>query len=80
MTEFLMFLVILALLAFIGWLHYDHRIERERLINRLIAKTPSEVRVLDNEPRRPDRATRPEPALTPDERDFWADFDGPVGI
>lgn len=69
----------LALLGFIGWLLYEQRVERERLINRLIAKTASEVRVLDNEPRHPAQqsVTRD---LTAEERDFWADFEGPVGI
>lgn len=80
MSVFLMFLVIVALLAFIGWEQYDHRQERERLINRIIATKASEVRVLDNEPR--ERTIRPAPVrdVPQEERDFWADFNGPVGL
>lgn len=80
MITFALILVIFALLAFIGWLLYEQRTERERLINRLIAKTPSEVRVLDNEPRHiptPKPRTKPDPD---DEDSFWADGFEPVGI
>jgi hypothetical protein len=70
----------LALLGFIGWLLYEQRVERERLINRLIAKTASEVRVLDNEPRHPAQPTVSPRDMSPEDRDFWADFEGPVGI
>lgn len=79
MTGILLFLVIVALLGFLGWQQYDHSRERERLINRLLAKTASEVRVLDNEPRHVDR-THPVYEPSPEERDFWADFSGQTGI
>jgi hypothetical protein len=70
----------LALLGFIGWLLYEQRVERERLINRLIAKTASEVRVLDNEPRHTVAPSVSPRDMSPEDRDFWADFEGPVGI
>lgn len=79
MTSILLFLVILALLGFLGWQQYDHARERERLINRLLAKTASEVRVLDNEPRHTTKA-HPVFEQSPEERDFWADFSGQTGI
>lgn len=81
MTAILLFLIVCALLAFVGWLLHEQRIERERLINRLIAKTASEVRVLDNEPR--ERITLPTPRTKPepdDEASFWADGFEPVGL
>lgn len=80
MTAILLFLIVCALLTFVGWLLHEQRVERERLINRLIAKTPSEVRVLDNEPREriiPTPRTKPEPD---DEASFWADGFEPVGL
>lgn len=80
MTGFALIIGFLSLLGFIGWLLYEQRTERERLINRLIAKTPSEVRVLDNEPRHVDRTPHPSAQIPAEERDFWADFSGQTGI
>lgn len=79
MTTFILAVVIFGLLGFIGWLLYEQRVDRERLINRLLAKTASEVRVLDNEPRRVDKS-HPVYEPSPEEREFWADFSGQTGI
>ena len=47
MNAVTMFLVVVSLLAFIGWLEWTHAKERRYLINCLIAKTPNDVRLLN---------------------------------
>lgn len=77
MTTALVSLIVALVLTYVllAFVMIEGRRERMRLINRLIAKTPSEVRVLDNEPRRSDPPPRP----PVDEDAFWANFEGQVG-
>ena len=75
MTAFLLFLTIVVILGFLGWTMHEAREERRQLINRIIGKTPGQVRVLDQEPQfRPP----PTPPVDPETAEFWA-FGEPVG-
>ena len=79
MNDFTMLVTVLSLLGFIGWLEWTHSKERRYLINCLIAKTPNDVRLLN-------QLESPLPSV-PMQRgdDFWEEdeiegFVGQTGI
>lgn len=47
MTEYILFLVIVALCCLIGWMEYNNRKERKSYLNALLAKNASELVQLD---------------------------------
>lgn len=47
MSEFILFLVIVCLLVFIGWREREIRSERSKFINALLAKNASEMASLE---------------------------------
>lgn len=78
MEAILLFFTIVALLTFLGWFFITTASERKFLINRLIAKNASEVRILDRALITDEPLPRPEP-ITQEELDFWNDGEE-VGI
>lgn len=71
----LMFTVVVALLAHLVIIQVVFAKERERLINRIIARTPTEVRVLDET--RIDTQPR---TRSKEEEEFLTYFTGQTGI
>lgn len=69
MAEAFLFATVCVLLLFVGWLEWLHVRERRTLVNTLIARTPSEVRMLNQQVDRPEPPI--ESRLTPEEREFW---------
>lgn len=67
-------IVIICLIGFIIWLEWSRTRERRYLTNLIVARTPAEARILNEE------FTRPVPARIPDPVEILDGFDGPVGI
>lgn len=78
MTELILFLVIVVILAFHMWTHREHVRERRHLTSLIVAKNVTEVRVLDNEPAT-ERIPTPKTRGSYDD-DFWAEGLEQVGI
>lgn len=69
------FAIIVALLLFIAWQQWSATRERRLLLNRIIGRTASEVRVLDNDP-----TPRHDPTtIDPELREFW-EHGEPIGL
>ncbi len=67
--------IAIALMVFIGWLEWSHMKDRRYLINTIIARTPNEARILNQE-----FVSAPQPVFTPEPAEILDGFDGPVGI
>lgn len=73
MELWLMFSVVVALLAFMAWMQWQNHQERRDLLNRIIARNPAELRALDaNVP------PRDPPPIDPDWLEYLKHGD-PVG-
>jgi hypothetical protein len=70
-----LFATVCVLLAFLGWTLHAARQERLALINRLIARTPGEVRLLEADP-----TPAPKPRVLHDDELEYLNFGEPVGI
>jgi hypothetical protein len=68
-------IIAICLMVFVGWLEWSHMRDRRYLINTIIARTPNEARILNQE-----FASAPQPAFLPDPIEVLDGFDGPVGI
>jgi len=78
MTAFLLFLVVVALLSYLGWSEYQHVKERRHLTHLLIAKRPSEVAVMERAVSDP---PRPKITVLPEDIDpFWESLNAQTGI
>lgn len=75
--EYLLFAVVVALLAFIVVLELIHVRERRTMLHAIIARNPSELRSLNNSLDKP-RADHV-PHITDEEREFYA-FGETVGL
>jgi hypothetical protein len=73
MTAAFLFFTVVALLGFLGWREWLAVQERRTLINRIIGRTPGEVRTLDAKP-----AERQQVTVPPEFVDFWENGD-PIG-
>jgi len=68
-------IIAIALIVFICWLEWSHMKDRRYLINTIIARTPNEARILNQE-----FIPAPQPTFLPDPVETLDGFDGPVGI
>lgn len=75
MTALLLFLTVLVLAGLLVWLETVHAKERRQLVNTLIARTPGEVRMLNNDPPTPVKLTEAQK----ESLEYWSEFE-PVGI
>jgi hypothetical protein len=73
-TAFL-FATVCVLLIYMGWRDINDRKDRRALINRIIGRTPTEVRALDAEPPK----QQPVPAVPEDWREFL-EHGEPIGM
>lgn len=75
MAEAFLFATVCVLLAFLAWLLWHSAKERAFLVNRLIARTPSDVRVLEADP-----SPRTDPVDIPAEWREFAEHGEQIGL
>lgn len=70
----LMFSVVVVLLAYLGWRDHSERKDRRDLLNRILARTPGELRALDARP-----VDYEAPSIDPEIMDFLRNGE-PIGM